>query len=159
MTTMTANRTATFHVEASAVINARPEALHAIIADYKVAHPAILPKPYFTELTVEQGGFGAGTVVRVAVNMWGQEFRYHQIVSEPEPGRTLVETDLDTGQYTTFTFELVNGNQTRLTIASEFPSGPGIAGWIQRVTQPFVVRRLYQQELRNIADYVQGAAN
>jgi hypothetical protein len=154
MTTMTANLTATFQVEASAVISARPEELYAIIADYKVGHPAILPKPEFTELTVEKGGVGAGTVLQVAVKIWGRVIRSHQIVSEPEPGRTLVETDLDTGQYTTFTFEPVNGSQTRLTITSVFPAKPGFAGWLEKIIQNRVLRGLYERELDNLAAYV-----
>jgi hypothetical protein len=53
-------------VQSSAVIPARPEAIYAVLADYREAHPAILPKPYFTELKVEEGGQGAGTVIHVS---------------------------------------------------------------------------------------------
>jgi hypothetical protein len=155
MATLTATPTKTFHAEASALIDASPAAIHAIIADYRVGHPAILPKPYFTELTVEKGGFGAGTVIHVGMKVWGRSLHFHQSVSEPEPGRTLDETDMDTGQFTRFTFEPVNGRtQTRVTIASEFPVKAGIMGWLEKMTQPSVARRLYQQELRNLAEYV-----
>jgi len=159
---MTAQMSATFQVEESAVINARPEALHAIVADYRVGHPAILPKPEFTGLTVETGGFGAGTVVWAVSKIWGREYRFHQRVSEPEPGRVLKETDIDTGQYTTFTFEPVSGgSQTRVTISSVFPARPGIAGWLEKIIQSRIAHRLYQKELRNIADYAArgGAVN
>lgn len=156
MTTLTATRTSTFHAEASAIVNASPTAVHAVIADYRVGHPAILPKPYFTSLTVEQGGVGAGTVIHVQMKVWGQNLSFRQIVSEPEPGYVLDETDLDTGQFTRFTFEPVDGGQrTRVTIASEFPVKPGLKGWLEKMTQPAFARRLYQQELRNLDDYVQ----
>jgi Polyketide cyclase / dehydrase and lipid transport len=146
-----------FHVEASDVINARPEALYAVVADYQVGHPAILPKPYFTELTVEKGGTGAGTIIRGSVKAFGNVIPLHHIVSEPEPGRVLMETDIETGQYTTFTFEPLNGGtQTRVTIASEFPTKPGLVGWMESVTTTPFVRRLYKQELRNLADYVRN---
>src|SRR5437773_7574984 len=95
----------TTHVEATLNIDARPEQLYAIITDYRVGHPAILPKPYFTELTVEKGGQGAGTVLWVSLRAFGKDYRYHQLVTEPEPGRVIVETDIETGQYSTFTFE------------------------------------------------------
>jgi hypothetical protein len=45
-----------FHVEVSSVMAARPEELYVVIEDYQVGHPAILPRQYFTELVVEQGG-------------------------------------------------------------------------------------------------------
>ncbi len=61
------------HAEASAVIEARPEKVYAILSDYRVSHPAILPKQYFTEVAVEQGGQGAGTIVRA--HMTGDGYR------------------------------------------------------------------------------------
>jgi hypothetical protein len=141
--------------EASAVIDARPEELYAVVSDYRVGHPAILPKPYFTELTVEKGGQGAGTVIRTRMKVFGREYAFHQAVTEPEPGRVLVETDMDTGQFSSFTFEPLNaGKQTRVTIKAENPASPGIVGLLERLTQPAFNRRLFQQELRNLADYV-----
>ena len=149
-------RMSTIHVEATQVINARPEEIYAVLSDYRVAHPAILPKPYFTDLVVEKGGQGAGTVTRVLMKVWGTEFKYHQIVSEPEPGRVLVETDLETGQFTKFIFEPLNGGtQTRLTIASEFPASQGFKGFMEKLMQPPVARGIYMKEMANIAQYVQ----
>ncbi len=145
----------TFHVEASRVIDARPEDIYAVISDYRVGHPAILPKPYFTDLIVEKGGQGAGTVLRVYLSVFGRHFTYHQAVTEPEPGRVIVETDIETGQFSTFTFEPLNGGkQTGLTISSEFPVKPGLVAFVDKLTQPPFIRRLYQQELRTIADYM-----
>ncbi|MSP14596.1 MAG: SRPBCC family protein [Chloroflexi bacterium] len=149
------------HVAASMVIDARPEVLYAVVTDYQVGHPAILPKQYFTGLTVEKGGRGAGTVVRGSVKVFGTEYPFHQQVSEPEPGRVVQETDIDTGQYTTFTFEPLNGGtQTRVTIASEFPPSPGLMGWMERLVKPGVTQNIYKQELRQLAEYVyrSGAA-
>ena len=144
----------TFHAEASYVIDARPEAIYNVLSDYRVGHQAILPRPVFQEMTVEQGGKGAGTVIRLRMQMYGQTFHYHHMISEPQPGRVLMETDLETGQYTTFTLEPLGNGQTRVTIASEFPIKPGLSGFIERLMQPSVVRRLYLQELRKLADYV-----
>src|SRR5262245_44744546 len=136
--------------QASMVIDAPPEVLYGIVSDYRVGHPAILPKPYFTELTVEKGGVGAGTLLMTRLKTWGQEFSYHQLVSEPEPGRVIVETDVDTGQYSSFTFDpLDGGTQTRVTIFSEFPASPGLKGFVERLTLPSFARKLYTQELHN----------
>ncbi len=149
----------TYHVETSHVIDARPDAIYHVLADYRVGHPAILPKPYFEELTVVQGGQGASTELRVRMKVFGQTYHYHQMVSEPEPGRVLKEAEVDSEQYTTFTVEsLGGGQQTRVTIASEFPVKLGLTGMLERLMQPAFVRRLYQQELRNLADYLQRSA-
>lgn len=51
------------HAQATAVIDAPPEVVYAILADYRADHPAILPKQYFAECAVEEGGQGAGTVI------------------------------------------------------------------------------------------------
>lgn len=145
------------HVEASHIIEARAEDLYAIMSDYRVGHPAVLPIPYFTDLVVEKGGQGAGTVIRVYMKVYGWKYEYHQIVSEPEPGRLLVETDMHTGQYSKFTFEpLDGGKRTRVTITSETPRSAGITGFIEGLTQPPVARWIYQKELRNLADYARA---
>jgi hypothetical protein len=142
-------------VEASYVIDSRAEDIYAVMSDYRVSHPAVLPRQYFQELTVEKGGQGAGTVVRGSLKVFGIVYTFHQIVTEPEPGRVLVETDIETGQWTRFTFEPINGGaQTRLTITSEFPPSKGIMGIMERWTKPAVIRNIYNKELRQIADYV-----
>jgi len=146
-------------VEASDVIDARPEEIYAILSDYRVGHAAILPKPYFQEMLIEQGGQGAGTILRLKMSVFGQESRYHQIVTEPEPGRLLVETDIETGQFSSFTLEPLNGGaQTRVTIHSEFPGKPGLVGWMEKLMQPPIVRHIFKKELRNLAEYVRSTA-
>ncbi len=147
------------HVEVSDTINARPEEIYNILADYRVGHPAIVPKAYFVELIVEQGGKGAGTVARVRMKVGGKEMSYHLIVSEPEPGRVLMETDMDTDLVTTFTVDpLNNGSATRLTIVTDFSANPGIKGFFEKLATPPVMRSIYKKELRQIADYV-GSKN
>ncbi len=142
-------------VEQSAVIAAAPSQVYAVIRDYEVGHVAILPKPYFQEMIVEEGGQGAGTKTRLKMNIMGQEFNYRHEVSEPEPGRVLKETDRDTGLATTFTFQpLAGGTQTRVTIATDTAVRAGLAGFIERLMTPLILRRIYRQELQNLADYV-----
>jgi len=145
------------HVAASKVIAARPEKVYAILADYRVSHPAILPKPYFTELSVEQGGQGAGTVARADMKVMGTQMTYHLIVSEPQPGRVLKEVDAAAGVSTTFTVDpLDGGQQSRVTIATEAATHPGLMGWLERLFNPAVMRRIYQKELQQLAEYVRS---
>jgi hypothetical protein len=142
-------------VQASAEINARPEQIYAVISDYQVGHPAILPKPPFVGLEIEKGGRGAGTLMWTTVKMWGFTYKYHHLVTEPEPGRVLVETDVDTGQFSSFTIDsLDGGSRSRVTIYSELPSSPGILGWMERLTQPSIIGGLFKRELRILSDYV-----
>jgi hypothetical protein len=128
--------------------------VYAILSDYRVNHLAILPKSYFTELTVEKGGQGAGTIIRVRMKVMGKELAYRQIVSEPQPGRVLMEADAAAGVTTTFTVEPLNdGQHSRVTIATDAKASPGVMGWMERLFNPAVMRRIYQQELQQLVEY------
>jgi hypothetical protein len=142
------------HVEVSDVIEAPSEKIYGILADYRVSHPAILPKPYFTEVAVEQGGRGAGTIAQVRMTVMGKEMVYRQVVSEPEPGRVLKEVDATAGVATTFTVEPLNGGgRSRVTIATDAAVSSGVTGWLERLVNPVVIRRIYRQELQQLAEY------
>jgi hypothetical protein len=146
-------------VDYSAVIDAPPETVYNIIADYEVGHRAILPQPYFKEMIIVKGGQGAGTELRLKLVALGQVYRYHQIVSEPEPGRVILEKDLDTAQSTRFIIDPTpDSEKTRITIASEFPIQPGFAGVIQKLIQGPFSRHMFKQELQNLNDYVKQTA-
>lgn len=91
-------------VKAEAVLNARPEDVYATIADYQHGHPNILPIESLYDLQVKQGGYGAGTIIRFKVKALGVEQAAYQRVSEPEPGRVLVEQDIDSARNAMTTF-------------------------------------------------------
>ena len=105
-------------VEASAEIAAAAERVYGIVADYRVGHPRIVPKSFFSGIEVEQGGYGEGTVIRVGVHFAGWKSSFRAAVSEPEPGRVLVETDLDGGPVSTFTFQALDPGRTRVAIST-----------------------------------------
>lgn len=144
----------TIIIEASRVIPANIKTVYDVIADYEGGHQAILPKPAFREMNVLEGGYGAGTRLRVHVRIWGQSYYYNQIVEEPEPGRVILERDLDTGQYTTFTLDSLSDNSTKVTITSVNPLSEGIKGFLERISQPTIISNLFKQELRNLENYV-----
>ncbi len=145
------------NVIASAVIDASPEAIYAVFSDYEVAHKAILPKPYFEDMVVLEGGQGAGTVVDVHMNVFGNKKTYHLTVSEPKPGRLLTETDFNTGERTHFIMEpLENGRRTKVTIDSKFNTSPGFAGKIERLITPPITRHIFKKELANLAAYLKA---
>jgi hypothetical protein len=143
--------------EVSRVINARPEAVYAVLSDYRVGHPAILPKPYFTGLTVEQGGKGAGTIAKAEMNVFGVKQVYRLVVTEPEPGRVMVETDDTVGIVTTFTVDSVgDGSQSKVTISTDAKTSAGFRGFMERLMNPPITRKIYNEELDLLASYVEG---
>jgi hypothetical protein len=143
------------HSEATEIIDARPEVIYGIISDYRVGHPAILPRPPFGELIVEEGGKGAGTVMRFDMKVWGRKTSYHQRVSEPEPGQLLVEAEIeDSDLVTTFRLEPLDGGaRTRVTITTDVSASPGFTGFMEKLFQPSIIRGIYKKELRQLADY------
>lgn len=142
-------------VEASRFIEAPTQDVYAVFADYRTAHPAILPKAYFPKIEVLEGGQGAGTRVKVTTKALGSERIYDLDVTEPEPGRRLVETDRLTGLVTTFSVEPgATPQQSRVTIASEWEPQPGLAGLLEKWLVPFFMRRIYAEELGNVAQYL-----
>jgi hypothetical protein len=83
-------------VSASKLIQAPSTQVYALIADYHDGHPHILPKPPFVSLVVEEGGIGEGTVIAFQMQLMGRLWPFQATVTEPDPGRVLVETN-DTG--------------------------------------------------------------
>ena len=137
-------------IKASRQIQAAPEKVYDIIADYHNGHPRILPKPYFVSLEVEEGGYGAGTVIRFHMKLMGRLQTFRAEISEPEPGRVLVENDLDTGTTTTFTVEEhAQAQASRVTIRTVTQVRDGLFGAVEgwftvRLLQPIYIKELDQ---------------
>jgi hypothetical protein len=145
---------ARLHAESTAVVDATPEQVYAVFRDYRGHHARILPPEYFVDYHVEEGGEGAGTRFRLRTRVMGQERAFHMVASEPEPGRVLTETDLDTGQTTTFTFEPVAGGRCQVTIASDWEAPGGLMGLVERLATPAVMGRIFGAQLRRLAVYL-----
>ncbi len=136
-----------FEFSGSALIHAAPERVYAIIADYHDGHTRIIPRPPFVSLEVEEGGTGSGTRIRVGIRMLGKLVHYRAVVSEPEPGRVLVETN-DNGYETSFTVEpRADGRQSHVTIATKMPWRRGIGGALERWLMPRLLRPMFIREL------------
>lgn len=147
-------------VAASRVVPARAERVYALLADYRVGHRSILPTKYFIAYEVEQGGVGAGTIVSTSVRVLGSTRSFRLLVSEPEPGRLLAETDAATGVTTTFTIiPAAAPEQAEVTIATELPDRPGIAGWLERRLSALVLPKIYRAELEQLASVLSNAGS
>lgn len=144
-------------IQQSADIPAPPHVVHAILADYHDGHPSILPPRWFTHLHVEQGGVGAGTVIRFGMKSGGRVTEMRAEVSEPEPGRVLVERGLDErGTVTTFTVDPAGADGSRVTIRTTWRAA-GFAGFVERLLAPMLLKRVYREELARLAERA-GAA-
>ncbi len=149
------------HVKAVAVLNACPEDVYATIADYHNGHPQILPKESLYDLQVEQGGYGAGTVIRFKAKVLGVERAMYHRVSEPEPGRVLAEQDIDAPQHlmTTFTVTPVEQSQkSYVEIATTMDASPGLTGLVESIVVPLVNPPVYRKELKLLEAVAQKRA-
>jgi len=143
-------------IKASKVILAKPADVYAVMSDYRVGHQAVLPKPFFTKVVVVEGGQGTGTVIEIHMDVYGTKRVFKQVVSEPEPGRVLVETDAEADVATSFIVDPVgDGNQSKVTITTESRLSPGIQGFIERIFNPMIIGRIYRQELEQLERYLQ----
>lgn len=141
-----------FVVSSSARIAATPERVYAIIADYLHEHPRILPKQ-FSGFTVVSGGFGAGTIIRFSMRIFGRPMKFRGFVTEPEPGRVLVERNAGAQvSVTTFTIDpRSRGKECYVTISTELPVPTGMLGTIERFLTTRALRGIYKEELARLA--------
>lgn len=144
-------------ISASAIIPARRERVYSLIANYRDGHLRILPKQ-FSNLVVEQGGVGAGTVIRFQMTVFGKKQTFRAAITEPEPGSVLVETDLDTnGAVTTFTVNPGTAPaDSKVTISTELSVRTGFFGGLERKLATLLLRPIYMKELENLARVATG---
>jgi len=146
-------------VSKSAEIGAPADRLYGIIADYRTGHPKILP-PAFTGLTVEAGGVGAGTRILVGMRVFGRVMTFPAEVSEPYPGRVLVERNLgDRPSVTTFTVDRLDPVRSRVTISTELPVRTGILGRVERFLTRRFLEPIYTAELAKLAAVANGSSS
>ena len=136
----------------SQLILSPPDIVYSIIADYKEKHQAILPKPPFVSLKVEMGGVGAGTEMMVQMKMFGKSQMFRAIVTEPGPGRVLIETT-DTGYITTFTIEPRNDRKySYVTFTTELAETSRLAKKIEFWLTSKLLRPVYKRELEKLTE-------
>jgi hypothetical protein len=144
-----------YRVSTSGKVSAQASRVYAAIADYRDQHPHIVPPKYFRRLEVLEGGVGAGTRTRVEMCVLGKSRVFEQIVTEPEPGRVLRETNADGSAVTTFTVDQSDGGESSLvTISTDINRLPGLTGILERWLASLVLPRIYKQEIARLAEYL-----
>lgn len=143
----------TYGVRVSREVGARPEEIYEVLANYREGHPQILPKNYFRELQVLQGGVGSGTVIRVTMNFMGFQRHMRMAVTEPVPGKVLQEEDLDSGVITRFILESRGPATTEVTIETRWPRKHGFGGFLEARINPAAAKKMYREELELLEAY------
>ena len=140
-------------VEQEGAVGAPAELTYRLIAD-DAHHANFLPEA-FSNFHVLQGGIGAGTVHSFDLKAGGRVRTYVMDVSEPEPGRVLVETDRESSLVTTFTVT-PDGSGCRVRISTTWEGAGGVGGFFERTFAPKVLRRLYADELARLDTYARN---
>jgi hypothetical protein len=103
---------------------------------------------------VERGGVGNGTVISFKMKLGGQTRTVTQTVTEPRPGRVLLEAN-DDGQ-TTFTVE-PEGQQCRVRFDTMLEAR-GFQGLLMRMLAPRLLKPVYADELARLEQHAQAHA-
>jgi uncharacterized protein YndB with AHSA1/START domain len=137
-------------VSAEGSVDAPADEVYSYLADMH-QHQRFLP-PAFSDFRVEQGGVGAGTVTSFKVTAGGRTRSCRMQVTEPAPGRTLVETDTGSSLVTTFTVT-PQGDKSLVSITTSWDGAAGIGGFFERTFAPPAIRGLYLDALDRLNAY------
>ena len=136
---------------AERTVDAPADEVYRYLADMRL-HARFLPAPFYG-FEVEEGGVGAGSVVRFKIDFAGGVRELRMQVTEPEPGRTLVQTDTgSSGLVTTFTVT-PQGERALVNITSRFDGETGVAGFVEGIVAPRRLHRIYVKELARLDAY------
>jgi Polyketide cyclase / dehydrase and lipid transport len=132
-------------------VDAPADTVYSYLADMRDHHPRFLP-PSFSDFHVESGGVGAGTVTRFKLTAGGRTREYRMQVAEPEPGRVLTESDMNSSAVTTFTVS-PQGDTSLVRISTAWDGAGGVGGFFERMFAPRVLRSIYADELKRLDAY------
>ena len=128
--------------------------VYAYIADFRQHHPSFLP-PQFSDLEIESGGVGAGTVHRFRMTLGGRTTQHRVRVGEPQPGHVLIESDPARRMLTTFTVDPEPYGGCPVRIETRWYAY-GVRGLLERLSAPGMLRRVYRDELELLDRYAAG---
>jgi hypothetical protein len=132
-------------------IDVQPQVAYHCLADYREHHrPEGFLPPAFSAFEVQRGGLGAGTEASWTVDLGsGRTRRMSAVITEPEPGRRLVETG--DGVVTTFTVAPSDGGCV-VRFDTVFDE-PGLSGVLLRLFIGRMLGPLYADELARLDAY------
>ena len=135
------------------VLDASPERVFDVLADYQSSRGAILPAQ-FSEYEVREGGKGAGTVVHWKLQATEKRVRDCLFtVTEPTPGQ-LVETDANSTMVVTWTVTPAGEGKAKVVVETTWAGAGGIGGFFERTFAPKGLNRINNEVLDRLASSV-----
>ena len=135
------------NTSAEAIIDAPAPTVLAVLRDFDGRHREILP-PAFSNLVVKEGGVGAGTVMSFDLRLGGRTQRATSRVEEPSDG-VIEEHVIGRDMVTTFTVR-PDGDRATARIETRWQPVSGLAGVLERIALPRMLRQIYQDELARL---------
>jgi hypothetical protein len=140
-------------LSAERLIDAPADVVYRCIADYQHHHrPGGFLPPAFHDQHILRGGLGAGTLIRFSMTLAGRTKTVTTEISEPEPGRVLVETQ--DGLRTVFTVEPV-GRQCRVRFETQMDAH-GLEGILLHLFARRLLLPLYADEQGRLEQYARA---
>jgi len=136
-------------------ITAPPELIYLCLANYRDHHrpDGFLPDS-FSDFEISRGGIGAGTAASWTVTTGGRPRHIEATITEPEPGRVLLESA--ESLETTFTVDPTpDGALVRFETVID---DPGLQGFLTRLFAERLLRPVYEDELTRLEAYAQQLA-
>lgn len=122
------------------------------VADYRRVRPRIL-SPQYSDFQVVSGGQGRGTVA--AWKLQATKSRVRQVQVEVDvAGHTVIEKDTNSSLVTNWTVAPA-GSGCSVTIKTTWTGGSGVAGFFERVFAPMGLRRIQDELLANLKNYLE----
>lgn len=135
------------------VLDASPERVFDVLADYQSSRGAILPAQ-FSEYEVREGGKGAGTVVHWKLQATEKRVRDCLFtVTEPTPGQ-LVETDANSSMVVTWTVTPAGEGKAKVVVETTWAGAGGVGGFFERTFAPKGLNRINNEVLDRLASSV-----
>jgi hypothetical protein len=131
-------------------IQAPADVIYHCLADYREHHrPGGFLPPEFSQQEIVRGGFGAGTELHYVITVGGRPRTIRAVVSEPDPGRALLESA--PGVATSMTVEPTRDG-TRVRFETELDE-PGLSGLMSRLFAARLLAPVYRDELVLLEEY------
>lgn len=135
------------------VVEAPADVVYHCIANYREHHrPEGFLPPVFSDFRVQHGGVDDGTVISFNMKLGGRTTAVTQRISEPQPGRVLVESG--GGGQTTFTVE-PEGQRCHVRFDTVLETN-GLQGLMTRLLAPRLLKRAYAEELERLERHAQS---
>ncbi|MBX9686659.1 MAG: SRPBCC family protein [Candidatus Obscuribacterales bacterium] len=134
------------HVEESLLLGAQPSKVFAVLADPR-QHKHIMPDALVGyELESD-------SVISFSLRLSNLTRKFRVRIEPVEENKLLRECDMESGVLTEYRF-LAHPDGTVVTISTEYDTANSISGFIEALSAPSILKRLYHEKLIKLGRYV-----